>query len=678
MAKLDVYHRGFLSYRDETKNNKACVTERRIIKKLNDEYDVFKVKKFLCTIDDEWIKKIEKGLEFVEKAVEENRQFIQVNGEVVPIEKAKKVSKHSVEHLAKHSNLITKIPENPTDTIIPDGIYMVEKLNDFAIYENRFLYTLLCYLRDFIALRLEKIYELRSTYICDFSFKKTLESKKHNYTYNVSFHDEIFDNPYPIPDDTLISQIKRISDCQEIVMMLLNTDMMNEVSKSPKVKAPIVKTNVLKMNNNFKNALLLYDYIVGYEGDGYQAEEVVNDLVPLSETVGDEVSELILLTSYLSYKHGNDITNILDLEYQKEEERRRIEEEEKMRAHIKRLKKRIEESGMGIEEYVLAIEKQNRLLERDAEDLMVARNEILKLNEEIEQLHFDKEELNRRIVALEDIIEEKNKEIAWLNQKHIEEMNALRKEHEQEIISLRKEHEDEIELLHQEYADKIENINHEHREKIIELEEEFALKFQAEVDKYLGKMSKLSNEIKDLTEKFNNATIEHKQKVKELNSAIADKQSEMNEKVKVYESNIKDLHKKYKGDIAGANKEKDRYERERNLLAAELTGIRVMSGKQTPTLEFTAKERFLELEEEFNAFNKFFKTQWKLTKKEIRKAILWNKQENKQEIISKSNDKFTEVEENTEVEADEIATMDEVQSVEVETVDETNEVSDTE
>ena len=78
MAKLDVYHRAFINYRGETKNNKACVTERRIIKKLNDEFDVFKVKKFLCSIDDEWIQKIEKGLEFVEKAVAEKKSFANV------------------------------------------------------------------------------------------------------------------------------------------------------------------------------------------------------------------------------------------------------------------------------------------------------------------------------------------------------------------------------------------------------------------------------------------------------------------------------------------------------------------------------------------------------------------------------------------------------------------------
>ena len=109
--------------------------------------------KYLCTIDDEWVKAIEEGLEFVEKAVREERQFIRTNGEVVPIEKMKKISKDSVEHLAKHSEMITHVPEDGK-SIIPDKMYMVEKLSDYAVYENRFLYMMLCYLRDFINYRL--------------------------------------------------------------------------------------------------------------------------------------------------------------------------------------------------------------------------------------------------------------------------------------------------------------------------------------------------------------------------------------------------------------------------------------------------------------------------------------------------------------------------------------------
>ena len=51
--------------------------------------------------------------------------------------------------------------------------------------------------------------------------------------------------------------------------MLLETPLMQEVSKVDMVRRPIVKTNVLKMNKNFKEALALFDFIVAYEEPGY-------------------------------------------------------------------------------------------------------------------------------------------------------------------------------------------------------------------------------------------------------------------------------------------------------------------------------------------------------------------------------------------------------------------------
>jgi hypothetical protein len=63
------------------------------------------------------------------------------------------------------------------------------------------------------------------------------------------------------------------------------------------------------------------------------------------------------------------------------------------------------------------------------------------------------------------------------------------------------------------------------------------------------------------------------------------------------------------------------------LLLAELDALRVETGKLTPTLDYASKERFEELEREFVAFSNFFKDQWEFTKKEIRKELLWSKEE---------------------------------------------------
>ena len=63
------------------------------------------------------------------------------------------------------------------------------------------------------------------------------------------------------------------------------------------------------------------------------------------------------------------------------------------------------------------------------------------------------------------------------------------------------------------------------------------------------------------------------------------------------------------------------------LIRGELDGIRAEQGKLIPSADYSSRERFIELETEYLAFHKFFKSQWEYTKKEIRKTILWTKQE---------------------------------------------------
>ena len=60
-------------------------------------------------------------------------------------------------------------------------------------------------------------------------------------------------------------------------------------------------------------------------------------------------------------------------------------------------------------------------------------------------------------------------------------------------------------------------------------------------------------------------------------------------------------------------------------MRGELNAIRAQHGQMTPSEDYTSRERFLELEAQYEAFHEYFKEQWKLTKKQIRKEILWSK-----------------------------------------------------
>ena len=603
MNILDIYYRAFKEYRKETVGNTLCEKDRKTLTQTNTDADKLNTTKYLCIIDNEWVQKIEEGLEFVEKAVQEERQFIRVNGEVVPIEKVKRISKDSVEHLAKHSEMITHVPEDgDDDNIVPDKLYMVEKLSDYAVYENRFLFMLLSYLRDFIQYRLEKIETLRRTYLSDLSVSKSIKTKKRVFTLEATIHEERLDNPYPIVDPNSAAMVKRIENCQSIVNMLLGTDLMIQVAKTPMIKPPIVKTNVLKMNNNFKKSLALYDYIASYKGDGFTFEEVKTDFAPFSEKLADELADSFLLSAFTAYKTGNGIEDLLETEYKEEEKRRKEAEDKKLAERLKRLKKRALESNKSLEEYMLVLEERTRMLERDSEELAVVKHEMGALKHRIDVITLEKKELNRRFTELSGQIDEKDREIASLNQKYIEDTTALKNAHEQEISTVKVDCDRQIEQKQLEFAEQMQEVITQYEAQTAELT---AQKEQLEAD---------AREIKEREER--------------LESEIERREKEIDDKLRTdYETKAKE-----------AKKNADSAIKELALVRGELDGIRAQQGKLTPSTEYASRERFVELQEAYVAFEKFFKSQWQITKKEIRKQVLWAKGSKGTKKEKKTND----------------------------------------
>ncbi len=620
MNQIDIYYRAFKDYRRETADNTACKKDRNAILKSNPEEDKLTAVKYLCKIEEDWVKAIEEGLVFVEKAVAEERQFIRTNGEVIPIEKVRKVSKDSVEHLAKHSEMITHVPESEDSPLIPDKLYMVEKLSDYAVYENRFLYMMLCYLKNFIEFRLEKIETLRRSYTGDFSVSKEIATKKRTLKIKTEIYEQRTDNPFPLSDESSASLVKRISDCREIINSLLNTDLMMQVAKVPMIKPPIVKTNVLKMNNNFKRALALYDFIASYKGLGYSYEEVKFDFSPFAETFGDEIAESLNLTSFLAYKTGNQIEDYLESEYQKEEQRRKQLEAQKLVERIKRLKKRAAESGKTMEEYMLLLEERNRQLEKDSEELNRIRKEVELLNERIEELNAQTAELNRRIEILAEELEAKEREIVELNRKYIEDIAALKKEHESAIAQLQSAHETEITELKAEFSDRLTVTVNEYESKVAALNAEAQQMREAHataVSEYEAKIASMIDRVENVDREIGRLADEYQAKLK-----VYEQNCEENLKAAIsgYEENLKTAETNYKREM---NTMKD----EVAFCRGELDAMRIQSGLMTPSTEYTSRERFKELENEYEAFQKFFKKQWKFTKKEIRKTLLWKKEE---------------------------------------------------
>ena len=387
MDQLDVYYRALLNYKNAINEDKDCLRLNNAFTSADADSDKLVVTRAFCTIDEDWVEEIEKGLVFIEKAIKEDRQFILSQGEVVPIEKVRSVSKESVQHLARHSDLISEYEEG--EDIIPDKLYTVERLNDYTVYENRFLYMLLCYLRDFVTLRYTNIIEATNKYDAQLTFDKHFMLGKEKVTYKVDLHDVRTDDEYLKEHNAAKDIIDRIMLILKAVLAFLATPLMECQAKVPMIKPPITKTNVLKMNNNFKGAVALYDFIISYDKQGYTIENKVVTTSPFSGDMGGEIAQAGAMLTFLMYQYGLGLKNDLKASYEREEERRKDALVEKSKEQIAALNRRLQKAEITPEEYIIKLEEEIKLLEKQCERMAILRKEIDRLKESENKLTSD-------------------------------------------------------------------------------------------------------------------------------------------------------------------------------------------------------------------------------------------------------------------------------------------------
>ena len=541
MNEWNVFFRAFHNYKKKTSEEKNIKRFCEFIANAPTDEDNLETIRTYCIIEEDWIKIIEEGMVYVEKAIREERQFIRKQGEVVPIEKLKHVSTDTVTHLARHSELITREPEED-ETLTPEKLYMAENLSDYAVYENRFIYMLLCYTRDFINVRLDKIIEFGRTFKMKGKMVKRVKigKKQMSYVTDMTFEDK--NDPLSESFSSSNDLIERIESMQRLTVSLLATPLMREVSKTPMIKPPITRTNVLRMNNNFKNALEMYCKLAEYSKDGYTIEKIKSSIRPFHDAMLSEQVELVALQQFLYYKYGNKLSEKLWQDYLIEEEKSKEQEKQTLKIQAERLKKRIKESGKGYEEYIAILEKQVVDLDGTINELKLAKTKIDNLSEMVEDLQRNCDAEKQKVYDLRVCVQEREKELTQTISKYEDEKIEMQEIHAQNVAE-------------------IERVN---------------------AEKY-----------HDLEERCTSELMQEKQ-----------------------------LHEH---DCSVLNEQLENEKNTKTLLKAELHGLRNKKGLISDEEDFTSKEKFNELEEEFLALENLLKTKWKVTKKQIRQDVLGKK-----------------------------------------------------
>ncbi len=629
MNKMDIYYGALTDYRKSTRENNDCIRQRKYISRANAEEDRIEVVTTECEIDEDWIIAIEKGLEFVDKAIKEERQFILSNGEVVPVEKVKNVSKESVEHLAKHSNLLTRLPKEGED-LIPDQLYTVERLTDFAVYENRFLYMLLCYLRDFISLRYNSIVELVTTYNGKMTLHKTISVGDRKSVVQINLDEHLKNDKYLREHNSSKEKIDRIDGLLKAVVAFLAHPLMEEVSKAPMLKPPITETNVLKMNKNFKGAMQLYYFVTAYSKRGYDYHTETRTLNPFKEHVADDIAEVVELCSFLTYEHGMGIEGDLKANHEELLKRQREEEQQRKLEQLKALRKRIKEHGGDPEEYMLLLEQRNRLLEADSVQLARAKNEIkqltekiVALQEEVQALQTELADVKAQLIAKEkelaETIERYEQRIVELNEKHAAEILALNEAHEAELAALKEEYESAIRALKEEHAAAIAALERAHAQEVASLNEAHERAIAEQKAAYEGQIAEINAGLQARLDSYK-ADCESK-----LTAARTDCESRIARVTDEFEVKAAKMRVEL-GDsqeaLVKVRAELEKVSASQAIIAAKYNALKKQTGRYEGNEDFTSQEGFGELERQYNHFKALFKEQWKKTKKGIRKEYL--------------------------------------------------------
>lgn len=224
----------------------------------------------------DWLDEIEKACPFIDIIVRIPKIALIREEEVVKIEKSKKITVASVKDLTKHTHYINKV-DKKTDSVEPKKILDVRSEETFNIYENRFLYTLICDMDKFVY---EKEKLLDNFAVRD---NKSLEYTASTVTTNEKVNVEIKVVSESLPTSKVDEDIKeelksikaRLKRVKEYIGSWQKSEMIKSLEKAHVsfIKPPIKKTNLILKNPNFRIAVTLWEYLNNYDYEDRDEEK---------------------------------------------------------------------------------------------------------------------------------------------------------------------------------------------------------------------------------------------------------------------------------------------------------------------------------------------------------------------------------------------------------------------
>lgn len=257
--------------------------------------------------DDEWIKTLESFFPSISKIIQNPKTALKYEEDIVAIEKARKITGRSIRHLASNTHLIKEIRD---EQIVPKRILISQSEQDYAIYENRFIMTLINRLYTFV----------NNRYIV---IKDNVESFEKDH-FNLASNFKIAGQDVNLKIDLVLKKdlenqeinkfnkalLKRVEHLKAFVLSFKLSPFMELLASAKEIKPPIMKTNLIIKNPDFKNAYTLWLFLDQYHLLGYDVD-VKERTSSFNEAYLKDIEQLALI-SYLTFMQNQQKKPLID------------------------------------------------------------------------------------------------------------------------------------------------------------------------------------------------------------------------------------------------------------------------------------------------------------------------------------------------------------------------------
>ncbi len=271
----------------------------------------FSNRKIEKTVDETWVTAIEATMKPMEEIINNPRNFIMQEEIIVNVALAKRITPDTVQHLAQHGSMIDKFSEK--EGVRPNRLMEKSKEDSWNTYENRFVYTLLEMTYEFVNKRYEALFGAMNEEEGAF-LKISSEAKSYHESLDVNVDIRVRQEEDLLASDERNENIfARIARLHRLLTTFRSSRFAKDVSKYGKIKPPLVRTNAIAKNPNFKACHKLWNFILAYRDVGYtiniyDQSPVISDsfMMDIYHTI---MFDYIILKNYLENPADREIHN---------------------------------------------------------------------------------------------------------------------------------------------------------------------------------------------------------------------------------------------------------------------------------------------------------------------------------------------------------------------------------